>query len=239
MRIALGVALSVCALVIPAPVTAAPHAHPDRIVAAAWVEGAYSITGALGYRDRHFTLYADGRLITPGAPDTHGVETLRRASLASAASREMRQALLEATAGVEFGDVPVADVGYTRTRVSVDGQVAHARVNALLMTLGLPDAQRRARERLVELIDSWKAIPSAPFTPAAYEVQIRTVSDPMIQLEWPGPPLPTRECARVSARTYAMFPATFQQGNAYTWRGKSLTVWVRPLLPGESGCPGR
>lgn len=239
MRVGLGIALSACALVLPLPANAAPQAHPDRIVAAAWVEGAYSMTGALGYRDRHFTLYADGRLITPGSPDAHGVESLRQASLAPAVSRDMRRALLEATAGVDFGDVPVADVGYTRTRVSVDGRVAHARVNALLMTLGLPDAQRNARKRLVDLIDTWKTHPSVPFTPVAYEVQLRTIDEPMIQLEWPGPPLPARECARISPRTYARFPATFQQGNAYTYRGKSITVWVRPLLPGESGCPGR
>lgn len=239
MRVGLGIALIACTLVVPMPVNAAPQAHPDRIVAAAWVEGAYSMTGALGYRDRYFTLYADGRLITPGAPDAHGVESLRQASLAPAESRDMRRALLEATAGVDFGDVPVADVGYTRTRVSVDGRVAHARVNALLMTLGLPDAQRNARERLVDLIDTWKTHPSAPFSPEAFEVQLRTISDPMIQLEWHGPPLPARECARISARTYARFPVTFQQGHAYTYRGKSITVWVRPLLPGESGCPGR
>lgn len=208
----------------------------DRVVAAAWVEGGFTITGVLGYRTVLFTLYADGRFITTGDVDAHDVTTYRMARLAPREARAFRLSLMRATSGVDFGDVPVADVGYTRTRVRADGKATWARINALGMDAGLRTDQRQARQRLQALIDQVTARPSRAFEPSAYEIQRMTTDGPQQQLEWPGPTLPDGKCGSISARTYGEFPDSFRQGSAYTWQGEGFTLWVRPLAPGETAC---
>ena len=210
----------------------------NRVVAAAWVEGGYSIPGSLGYRTALFTLYVDGRLLTSGDVDVHGVPTYRIAQLNPTQSRSLRVSFFRATSGVVFGDVPVADVGYTRTRATMHGVVAWQRINALGMDTGLTSAQRQARQRLQGVIDAAIARPSGAFAPTAYEVRRVRMDDPSIQVQWPGPRLPASECGTIGASAYAAFPAEFGQGSAYTWRGTAFALWVRPLLPGEAGCRG-
>ena len=186
MRRLAAIALALMALAAPGTAEAAP----TRVVASAWVEGTYSLSGVLGYRSVHFTLYADGRLITPGVEDEHGVWTYDVTRISPKESRQLRELLVRVTEGVDFGDVPVADVGYTRTRVVLDGRVTTSRTNALGMDTGLTPDQAQARERLRRIIQRVEGVPADPFVPVAYEVRRITRGDPGIQLEWPGPDLP-------------------------------------------------
>ena len=146
MRRLAAIALALMALAAPGTAEAAP----THVVASAWVEGTYSLPGVLGYRTLHFTLYADGRLLTTGEVDARGVTTYEVARISPRESRRMRELLVRATDGVDFGDVPVADVGYTRTRVVLDGRLTTSLTNALQMDTGLTPAQTQARERRLE-----------------------------------------------------------------------------------------
>ena len=212
--------------------------RPDRVVAAAWVEGAFTIPSRLGYRVPVFSLYADGRLLTSGDPDVHGVSTYRLARLSPTEARDLRRSFFDATHDVDFGLVPVADVGYTRTRAHFEGGVAWQRINALGMDTGLTPAQRQARSRLQSIISGAIAVAATPFSPRHYEVRRIQIADPSTQIEWPGPDLPAGDCGRLPAAAYDGFPADFQQGRAYTWQGSSFALWLRPLAPGEKGCRG-
>lgn len=215
---------------------AAPR--PDRVVAAAWVEGAFTIPGTLGYRVPVFSLYADGRLLTSGDPDDHDVPTYRIARLSPSGALGLRRSFFDATHNVDFGFVPVADVGYTRTRAHFQGGVAWQRINALGMDTGLSSAQRQARLRLQAVIDQALAIPAHSFSPRHYEVRRIQIGDASAQIEWPGPDLPVGDCGQLSAASYDRFPDDFQQGRAYTWQGESFALWLRPLAPGDTGCRG-
>jgi len=234
MRRLIVLALAVLALAAPG----AAQAAPPRVVASAWVEGTYSLSGVLGYRSVHFTLYADGRLFVPGAEDAHGVWTFDVSRLDRSDIQRLRQALAGAMHDVDFGDVPVADVGYTRVRVIVEGQVVQARINALGMDTGLTDSQREARNRLERIIERATGFAAVPFAAQTYEVRRITRGDPGIQLEWPGPDLPKGDCGTIPAATYAAFPDSYRQGNRYTWRGQQFDLWTRPLMPGQRACPG-
>lgn len=212
------------------------EAASDRVVAASWVEGTNSLSGVLGYRTTHFTLYADGRLITPGVDDAHGVPSWRVATVTADANRRLRGSLARAIDDVDFGDIPVADIGYTRVRVVLDGRVLRARINALGMHTGLTEEQRRARERLERIILRAATGSAEPFAPETYEIRRITRGDPGIQLEWPGPALPAGDCGTIPAASYAAFPASYRQGNRYTWRGQQFDLWIRALLPGQRAC---
>jgi hypothetical protein len=218
------------------PATA--QASPDRVVATSWVQGTYSLSGVLGYSTVNFTLYADGRLFTPGGDDEHGVWAYEIATMTPSESRTLRRALARAIDGVDFGDVPVADVGYTRVRIAIDGRVLRASINALGMDTGLAPEQRRARDRLERIIDRAMDTPSSTFGPDVYEVRLITRGEPGIQLEWPGPALPAGDCGIVSAATYDAFPDSYRQGSHYTSGGRQFEIWTRPLLPGQRACPG-
>lgn len=232
--IALALALALAIPVLAAP--GAAQAAPPRVVASAWVEGTYSLAGVLGYRSVHFTLYADGRLMTAGADDARGVTTYEIARISLRQSRQLRELLVRATDEVDFGDVPVADVGYTRTRVVLDGQVTTSKTNALQMDTGLAPAQIQARERLRRVIQRFEDVPAEPFIPEAYEVRLIERDVPGIQLEWPGPSLPDGDCGQISRADYLDFPADYRQGSRYTWQVRQFDLWVRPLMPGERPC---
>lgn len=232
MRRLAAIALALMALAAPATAEAAP----TRVVASAWVEGTYSLPGVLGYRTLHFTLYADGRLLTTGEDDAKGVTTYEVARISPRESRRMRELLVRATDGVDFGDVPVADVGYTRTRVILDGRLTTSMTNALQMDTGLTPAQTQARERLRRSIQRFEEVPADPFIPLAYEVRRVLRDEPGIQLEWPGPSLPAGACGQISRVDYLAFPDSYRQGGRYTWRGQQFDLWTRPLMPGERAC---
>jgi hypothetical protein len=228
------VVLALAMLSLAAPGIA--EAAPSRVVASAWVEGTYSLPGVLGYRSVHFTLYADGHLLTTGRDDARGVTTYEVAKISPRESRQLRRLLVRATDGIDFGDVPVADVGYTRTRVVLDGRVTTSNTNALEMDTGLTPAQTQARERLRTSIQRFKDVPADPFIPPAYEVRLVVRDEAGIQLEWPGPPLPAGECGQISRADYLAFPDSYRQGDRYTWRGQQFDLWTRPLMPGERAC---
>ena len=238
MRVALAL-LAAAALVggSAMPALASPP-RADRVVAAAWTAGGFPLPLNPNYRTVHFRLYADGRLVTPNGADVHEVPAYRVAQLPSSGARALRQDLHRATSNVDFGFVPVADVGYTYVRVAHDGRTAYTSINALTMTYGLTRSQREARKRLSALIDSTADISGRAFQPESYEVRRIAADDPTIQLEWTGPDLPATSCGLIAADAYADFPATYRQGNSYTWRGEAFTLWLRPLLPGETGCRG-
>lgn len=234
MRRLLVVALTV--LVLAASGTA--QAAPSRVIASAWVEGTYSLPGVLGYRSVLFTLYADGRLFAPGAEDSHGVWTFDVSRLDRRDAHRLREALAQAIHDVDFGDVPVADVGYTRVRVIAEGEVLQTRINALGMDTGLTDEQREARNRLERIIKRATGFAAVPYAAPTYEIRRATRGDSGIQLEWPGPDLPAGDCGTVPAATYAAFPDSYRQGGRYTWRGQQFDLWTRPLMPGQRACPG-
>jgi hypothetical protein len=232
MRRLAAIALALTALAAPGIAEAAP----PRVVASAWVEGTYSLPGVLGYRSVHFTLYADGRLLTAGEVDARGVTTYEVTRISPRESRQLRGLLVRATDGVDFGDIPVADVGYTRTRVILDGRVTTSMTNALQMDTWLTPAQTQARERLRRSIQRFEDVPAGPFIPLAYEVRLVLRDEPGIQLEWPGPSLPASECGQISRADYLAFPDSYRQGGRYTWRGQQFDLWTRPLMPGERAC---
>lgn len=220
------------------PALAGPP-RSDRVVASAWTGGGYPLAQNPNFRTVHFRLYADGRLLTASDADRHGVPSYRIAELSSSAARDLRADFHGATSAVDFGFVPVADVGYTHVRVAYEGRTAYTSINALAMTGGLTRDQRASRERLSALIDSTTDGHAREYLPEAFEVRRIAADSPTIQLEWPGPDLPVNACGHLGADAYADFPETFRQGNAYTWRGEAFTLWLRPLLPGETGCRGR
>jgi hypothetical protein len=232
MRRLAAIALALTALAAPGVAEAAP----SRVVASAWVEGTYSLPGVLGYRSIHFTLYADGRLLTTGEVDARGVTTFEVTRISLRESRQLRGLLVRATDGVDFGDIPVADVGYTRTRVILDGRVTTSMTNALQMDTWLTPAQTQARERLRRSIQRFEDVPAGPFIPLAYEVRLVLRDEPGSQLEWPGPSLPPGECGQISRADYLAFPDSYRQGGRYTWRGQQFDLWTRPLMPGERAC---
>ena len=87
MRRLAAIALALTALAAPGVAEAAP----SRVVASAWVEGTYSLPGVLGYRSVHFTLYADGHLLTTGRDDARGVTTYEVAKISPRESRQLRR----------------------------------------------------------------------------------------------------------------------------------------------------
>ena len=185
-----------------------------------------------------FRLYADGRLITPDGLDIHGVTAYRVAPLTVPASRALRKSIERATRNIDFGFVPVADVGYTHIRVALNGRSTFTRINALSMSTGLTASQTRARQRLQSVISQTGRYAAVPFAVEAFEVRRLDVDGPIAQLEWPGPDLPGETCGTLDADAYAELPTTFQQGSAYTWRGTAFSLWFRPLLPGQEACRG-
>ena len=237
MRSVLAAALAL-ALVGIAPPAAAADNRADRVVASVWTDSGYPLPLHPNYPTTHLRLYADGRLLTTGDLDAHGVITYRVARLSSHESRAVRGSLFRATHLVDFGFVPVADVGYTNSYVAFAGQRATVSINALGMDFSLTKAQRAARQRLLATIDRAEARASTLYAPEAFEVRRIAVDGPSIQLEWPGPELPAAACAEVPAAVYANFPDSYQQGSSYTWRAEAFTLWAKPLAPGESACPG-
>ncbi|MFM9135649.1 MAG: hypothetical protein ACKOT0_09510 [bacterium] len=220
----------------PVTVRAQDPATVDRVVAASWQQGGYPLPNTPAYRSVNFVLYADGRLLSPDGTDPHGVTTYGVADLDRADALGLRRALLRATAGVDFGVVPVPDAPDTRTRVALGGQVVHSRVNALGLDGMITDAQRRARERLQAVIARAHRFPALPWSPSSYEVRRMPVNEASIALEWPGPRLPAGDCGTIPAATYADFPDGYAQGSAYTADGAAFALWARPLLPGQVGC---
>ena len=186
-----------------------------------------------GRRDRDGECHDEVR----GAGEAHGGGTgTRVATLDPAATRDLRRSLAHATDAVDFGDVPVADIPSTQTRVHFRGRIIRANVNALDFDTGLTTAQRHARERLSRVIESAAQVPNSAYEPATYEVGLIVFDDPSIQLEWPGPALPTGTCGTLTSAEYDQFPGGFQQGNAYTSGGRTFSLWLRPLRPGEQAC---
>ncbi len=210
----------------------------DRVVAAAWDQGGYPLPNTPAYRRVRFTLYADGRLLRPDGEDAHGVTAYAVADLDRSEAMRLRRALSMATAGIDFGIVPVPDAPHTRTRVSLRGREVHATVNALVLDEMITDAQRAARVHLRAVLQRADSFAHQPWAPAAYEVRRLPVDEASIALEWPGPVLPPGECGTIPAEEYGAFPESFAQGNAYTADGRAFALWVRPLLPGQQGCRG-
>ena len=229
------VAAAICAVLLPS--APAQAREPEaRVVATAFVEPGFTLVGRFGYRTILFTLYDDGHVVATGPDDEHGVTTFTEGHLAHEQVLQLRRDLARATTGVDFGDIPVADVGYTRTRAVVDGRVVRTRINAFDMDMGLTPQQLRAREALRAVIEGAQGFATRPSATRRYEVRQSDAGDPQVQVEWPGPRLPDGECGTISAATYSRFPAQFTQGSAYYVSGRALTIWVRPLLPGERAC---
>ncbi|MFM9050275.1 MAG: hypothetical protein ACKOMX_09580 [Actinomycetota bacterium] len=233
-----GIVVATAALIlIPSvPAWAESPTPRDRVVASAWVGSGYPLPDQPNYSTVSFRLYVDGRLLTPGNVDAHGVMTYRVAELRPREGRRLLERFARATVDVDFGFVPVADVGYTFTRVDIDGRPTYRSINALSMDTGLTTAQRRARTHLAKVIEAMSDHPGNAYVPMAFEARRLPVDGPGVQIEWMGPRLPRTDCAAVEAGTYADFPREFQQGNAYTSDGAAFTLWLRPLLPGQEAC---
>jgi hypothetical protein len=254
----------------PTPVTLPRASYaPDDIVLMISEGGAFVPAQFLATELPHVVVYGDGRVIT-GRPHWSdrdvGLPHLRVHTISADAVRQLVVLALAAGVGArqDYGYPPIADVSTTSFDVlTADGSLA-THVYALTVNLGLTDAQRAARQRLIDLQDALTnpvatlglevAGPPRPYAPGTVAVTSRPWDEnaPSKERAWPAPALPGQplpvnpligpdNLSCVEA-TGADLDAVLGEANAATeataWLrdGQRYRIWFRPLLPHESSC---
>ncbi len=216
------------------------------------------------------SVYADGRVLTQGAhpaiypgPALPNIEerlisrddVARLAGLAIAAG---------VGSGADYGQPNVMDAPSTKFTVHTADRTYQSSANALGMDPGggLSSSQRKARQKLQDLLDKFTDLPktlgagavgkSTPYEATSVSVLASPYSPPTdipapTQTEWPGPDLPGApfyaggqiSCLTVSgAQAQAILSAAAKANTATGWTAKGETwhLTFRPLLPDENGC---
>jgi hypothetical protein len=216
------------------------------------------------------SVYADGRVLTQGAqpaiypgPALPNIEerlisrddVARLAGLAIAAG---------VGSGADYGQPNVMDAPSTKFTVNTADRTYQSSANALGIESGggLTSAQRKARQKLQDLLEKLTDLPktlgsgavgkSKPYEAASVSVLASPYTPPTdipapAKAEWPGPDLPGTpfvraaelSCVTVTGmQAQAVLGAAAKANTATGWTAKDQTwhLTFRPLLPDESDC---
>jgi hypothetical protein len=216
------------------------------------------------------SVYADGRVLTQGpqpaiypGPALPNIEerVISRDDVAKLAGLAIAAGV---GSGADYGQPNVMDAPSTKFTVNTSDRAYQSSANALGIDSGggLTSAQRKARQKLQDLIGQLTDLPSTLGSGAVgkskpYEaVLVSVLASPYTpptdipappQAEWPGPDLPGApfvSAAQLSCLTVTGMSAQKVLGAAATsntatgWTAKNETwhLTFRPLLPDENDC---
>jgi hypothetical protein len=217
------------------------------------------------------SVYADGRVLTQGAqpaiypgPALPNIEErlISRDDVARLAGLALAAGV---GSGEDYGQPTVMDAPSTKFTVNTADRMYTSSANALGMDGGgdgLTSAQRKARQKLQDLLGKLTDLPktlgsgavgkSTPYEAASVSVLASPYTPPTDipappTVEWPGPDLPGApfmmaaelSCLTATgAQAQAVLGAAAKANTATGWTAKGQTwrLTFRPLLPDESKC---
>jgi len=212
-----------------------------------------------------FTLYGDGRVITPDPTSGYPEPTLPTLSVRRLATADLDALVRAAIAagvgdpGIDYGNPSVTDLPSTRVTLRTSGGERVTEVYALRVAQAdstLRRAQQAARQRLRDFIARLADAPLVP--PAGEPYQPRALAalawpylaspdkSPRPARPWPGQALPTVQyqvagmtCVVVTGEALATLlqeASTADELTPWTSGGGEWSVRLRPLLPDETSC---
>ncbi|GAB4080204.1 hypothetical protein GCU67_16185 [Modestobacter muralis] len=247
------------------PDAAAPDpVDPGTVVVQVSSVGGYTSAEELHGRLPPVTVYADGRVISPGPValvyPAFAWPGLTVTQLDPGRLPDLVDRALAAGVGEDhdLGPTGVTDAPSTRFTVLTDGGTVVREVDALQEGLGSPmlsEQQRADRQRLAALAEELAGLadPAQPWSPSAVAVLAHPYTEGLLgpggapldlpEVAWTGPDLPGEPLGAglgcVVAPVEEVRAAASGASTATPWTtpdGARWSLTFRPLLPHESGC---